>query len=226
MGDAIKYLYSQFILRDVLSFITPGAIVTIAALLLFFPAHVILCVSHSIHWVLYIPIFGVFYMVGFALQCFGDLIGFIRFTPYGQNERSRGKRWRMFCCNFTRHYDKKYYKKSNIWWWREEEALSKFYDKADEEIDKETGKGEGVKQGHERMVVMKQMCANGFMAILVAGVFIAVNLCPWEYANTVIVSLVAFLLFASLLWGYRVHMLKQYTRERVFMDRRRGQGDG
>ena len=27
IGSAIKYLYSQFILRDVLSFVTPGAIV-------------------------------------------------------------------------------------------------------------------------------------------------------------------------------------------------------
>ena len=39
MGDAIKYLYSQFILRDVLSFVTPGAIVVLTAFSLFLPGY-------------------------------------------------------------------------------------------------------------------------------------------------------------------------------------------
>jgi hypothetical protein len=218
MGDAIKYLYSQFILRDVLSFITPGAIVTIAALLLFFPAHVILCVSHSIHWALYIPIFGVFYMVGFALQCFGDLIGFIRFTPYGEKERSCGKRWRMFCCDFTRDYDKrKKPNKSNIWWWKEDEKLHEFYEAAADNT--------GVQQGHERMVVMKQMCANGFLALLIAGIFIPVYLfCTYTWVNIILGALLAIVLLGSLLWGYHVHMLRQYTRETVFIEERKGGG--
>jgi hypothetical protein len=210
MGDAIKYLYSQFILRDVLSFITPGVIVTIAALFLFLQPHEIIWLSRSIHWALYIPIFGVFYMVGFALQCFGDLIGYIRFTPYsGKNCR---KRWRMFCCNIEK-------KKENIWWWEEDRKLHEFYEAASENT--------GVQQGHERMVVMKQMCGNGFLAIFVAGIFILVHLfCPYTWVNIVLGSLLAIVLLGSLFWGYHVHMLRQYTRETVFMEERERRGRG
>jgi len=215
MGDAIKYLYSQFILRDVLSFITPGAIVTITALVILLQPHEIIYLSHSIHWVLYIPIFGVFYIIGFALQCFGELIGFIRFTPH--SERNCCNRWRMFCCNFTRDYKKrKKPNKSIIWWWEEDKKLHEFYEAASDNT--------GIQQGHERMVVLKQMCGNGFMAILIAGIFIAVDFCSWQYANIFIVSLVAFLFLVSLFWGHRVHMLKQYTRETVFIEERKKRG--
>jgi hypothetical protein len=221
MGDAIKYLYSQFILRDVLSFITPGAIVTIAALLLFLHPHEIIYLSRSIHWIIYIPIFGVFYMVGFAIQCLGDLIGFIRFTPYGEDKRSFGRRRGIFSCKYVTN------RESIIWWQEEEKELSKFYDKVDKEIDKNTGKGEGIKQGHERMVVMKQMCANGFMAIFIAIIFILVYFyCPWIWINITLGVLLAIVLLGSLFWGYRVHMLKQNTRETIFMKRRKGQGGG
>jgi len=213
-GDTIKNLYSQFILRDVLSFITPGAIVVFAATYVFYPK-----LLHSpIHWLLFIPLFGICYIVGFALQCFGELFGFIRFTPYG--ERSWGKRFGIFSCSFTHDYDNtdKSKTKFNIWWWEEQEKLTEFFEA--------TAKNEGVKQGHERLVVLKQMCGNGFTAILVAGVFIAVNFCPWQYANIFIVSLVAFLLLVSLFWGHRVHMLKQYTREKIIMERRERQRGG
>jgi len=204
IGSAIKYLYSQFILRDVLSFITPGAIIVVTATYLLFPN----ISSYYIHWPLYIPIFGFFYMIGFALQCLGELFGVIYFTPY--SEKNFRKRWSMFyCCNLKKNI-------KNMWWQREEKKLSDFYEKSKT--------NEGVRQGHERMVVMKQMCANGFMAILIAGVFIAVNLCPYKHANIVIVSLVAFFLFISLFWGYRVHMFKQNIRERIFMKRPEDKG--
>ena len=74
---------------------------------------------------------------------------------------------------------------------------------------------EGMRQGRERLVIFKQMCANGFLAGVISTIFIAVNFCPWQYANLLIVSLVASLLLASLFWGHRVHGLLQYTRERI-----------
>jgi hypothetical protein len=201
MGDAIKYLYSQFILRDVLSFITPGAIVVFAATYVFYPE----LLDRAIHWLLFIPLFGVFYIVGFALQCFGELFGFIRFTPYG--ERSWGKRFGIFSCKYVTNKD------SIIWWQEEEKKLSDFYEEAKE--------NEGVQQGHERMVVMKQMCGNGLMAIFIAGIFILVYfLCACIWVNIALGVLLAIVLLGSLFWGYRVHMLKQNTRETMFMERR------
>jgi hypothetical protein len=216
MGDAIRYLYRQLILRDVLSFVTPGAIVVFTATYLWHSS----IPYDNIHWLLYIPIFGLFYMVGFAAQCLGELFGIIRFTPYG--ERSWGKRWRVFCCNFTKNYpersenkqDSKDREESNIWWWEEEEELSKFYDKAEQE--------EGIKQGHERLVVLKQMCANGFATIFIAATLIAFHhFRPDEWRWLLLFWSV--MLLVALFWGYRVHMLKQYTREKVFMDRREKQ---
>jgi len=39
IGSAVNNLYRQFILRDVLSFITPGAIIVLMAFLLFLTEH-------------------------------------------------------------------------------------------------------------------------------------------------------------------------------------------
>jgi uncharacterized membrane protein YdfJ with MMPL/SSD domain len=204
MGDAIKYLYSQFILRDVLSFITPGAIVVFAATYVFYPK-----LLHSpIHWLLFIPLFGVCYIVGFALQCFGELFGFIRFTPYG--ERSWGKRVGIFSCSFTHDYDKT--DKSNIWWWEEQKELTEFFEA--------TAGNEGAQQGHERLVVLKQMCGNGFIAIFIAGIFALVYFfCLCTCAKITLGVSLAIILLGSLFWGHRVHMLRQYTRERIIMER-------
>ena len=78
MGDAIKDLYAKFILRDVLSFITPGAIVVLAAFLILLPEaplkdnlEKLFDYSRSMYWLLYIPLFGVFYFAGYAIQCVG-----------------------------------------------------------------------------------------------------------------------------------------------------------
>ena len=78
IGNTIKYLYEKFILRDLLSFITPGAIIILIAFLLFLPEpslsqrlDTVLKYSGDMHWLLYIPLFGLFYIVGFAVQCFG-----------------------------------------------------------------------------------------------------------------------------------------------------------
>ena len=80
-GNVIKDLYEKFILRDILSFVTPGAIVVLTAFVLFIQEPTLrdnlekfFEYSRSMHWLLYIPLFGVFYTVGFAIQCFGEII--------------------------------------------------------------------------------------------------------------------------------------------------------
>jgi len=67
IGDTVEHLYDNFLLRDLLSFVTPGAIVVISALLLKFCPSQILDFSKSIPFIMYIPIFGVFYIIGFAI---------------------------------------------------------------------------------------------------------------------------------------------------------------
>ena len=92
MGDVIKYLYTQFILRDVLSSVAPGAIVILTAFLILLPEPTLEAnleklfeYSRNMHWLLYIPLFGVFYMTGFAIECLGRLLGLIRSNPLDKN---------------------------------------------------------------------------------------------------------------------------------------------
>lgn len=88
IGDAIKYLYDKFLLRDVLSFIVPGAIVSIPAAYIINPN----IVNYPLPWPFYILIFGAVYMLGFSLQCLGQLMGVIHhyppdFSPWPWSER-------------------------------------------------------------------------------------------------------------------------------------------
>ena len=218
-GYAIKYLYEKFILRDVLSFVTPGALVVLAASLLFLSGSLpqqletLLRYSRETHWLLYILLFGAFYLVGFAVQCLGEITGLIQFTPYA--EKSWHKRRSMFCCSWDKNYDKP--QESNIWWWKEHEELKKFWEATREE----TKYNENAQQGRERLVVLKQMCANGFLAIIIAAILLAISYIPLLWVKLVLlIILVVLPLVASLFWGHRVHVLRQYTREKLIIPSR------
>ncbi len=206
-GDAIKYLYSQFILRDVLSFITPGAIVILTGFLLFLPEpcltqrlETLFKYSRDIHWLLYIPLFSVFYIVGFAVQCFGELLGCIRHTP--NDDRScLQQRLRIF-------WDAK----EN--WWHQAHVRIAHFMRATQDC-----KQKWERERHERFVVLKQMCANGALAIAIAGAFLAVKY-HWSQAWPEVVYVVAGLLLISLFWGFRVHMGKEDDWRNVIIDLR------
>jgi hypothetical protein len=75
ISEAIKYLYEDFIFRDVLGYVTPGAILIGCVLLLYYtdPTVVINTLS-AIPVVLYIPIFGIAFVIGFALENLGDML--------------------------------------------------------------------------------------------------------------------------------------------------------
>ena len=219
-GNAIKYLYSQFILRDVLSFITPGAIIVLSVFVLFLPEYSLVQrldklfeYSQSIHWLLYIPLFGVFYIVGFAIQCFGEITGLVRSHRIAKS--SCCQRFKVFGCNWACKQEKQ--GESNecdfpdfIWWKEAHKEVVKF--------NKET-QDEGKKWAwlrHERLVVLKQMCANGFLAMLIAVVVLAVHVAFPHFENwrmIVVVGLTVILL-PSLFWGYRVHELRLDTMDK------------
>jgi hypothetical protein len=79
IGDSIKYLYEKFILRDLLSIVAPGFIVSLSILLFPFSLTQILSFLKEIPFLIYIPIYGVIFIVGFAIQCFGARCRIIRF---------------------------------------------------------------------------------------------------------------------------------------------------
>jgi hypothetical protein len=83
IGDGIQYLYSKFIMRDLLSFVTPGAIIVGTLFLIHWDFSYDMNFFKSIPYILYIPSFGVLYIVGFAVQCLGaEFFPIIKFHYY------------------------------------------------------------------------------------------------------------------------------------------------
>ena len=167
IGDAIKYLYREFILRDLLSFVTPGAIVVGSLLLPWcnlsqiqeLPAFL-----KSIPFVVYIPIFGVFFMAGFAIQCFGVVTHLLKI-----------------------HFRKD--TKEHL------KVLKTFLNNTDEEG----------KRLRERLVILKQMCGNGAIAVFIASISLSIKLwkptfSPWSS------GVIAGLLIIFLYCGHRFHV--------------------
>lgn len=220
-GDAIKYLYERFVLRDMLSFVIPGAIVTSTAFILAFPYTILeeqfsnlFQFTFSIPWLLYIPLFGFFYMVGFAIQCLGEFFGLIRIHRAAKS--SWRQRFRILWCGWDNE--------SNIWWKEAHKDTVSFHSAIRKRLKDEEGKEqyEWARLQQERLVVLKQMCANGFLASVLGAIFLIFRL----LTNTVITSqhvgwivfpIVFFIgilpLTLSLFWGYRVHELRLDTMQ-------------
>ncbi len=104
LSDTIKGFYSDFILRDLLSFVTPGAIVILSSVFVLVNLD-ITTIQGQIHGVMilanipivfWILLFGLFYLTGFGLQCFSNRISLMSkgridflFPPLKYNNRFR-----------------------------------------------------------------------------------------------------------------------------------------
>jgi hypothetical protein len=79
IAEAIKYLYQQFILRDVVAYVAPGAILAACLLRLHFggldPA---LEFINDIPPVAYVPIYGLLFTIGLGIQNFGEIIKLLK----------------------------------------------------------------------------------------------------------------------------------------------------
>lgn len=188
MGDfveGLKYLYREFILRDILSFVTPGAIVVFAALYTLSPS-----IRFEVpHWLLYIPIFGVLFMVGFAIQCFGEFVGIVR-----TQENIAGtwhQRMGIFRCW-----------NPNIWWEKVHERAAQF--------QTETNQDQDASRRVERLAVLKQMCGNCSIALAIAVILLVIA-SWWPQASRMATIVLAVVLVPFVYWGHRVHVLRQMT---------------
>jgi hypothetical protein len=152
--------------------------------------------SRSIHWLLYIPLFGVFYMMGFAVECLERLFG-IRIHKL--DESCFQQRLRIFCGNLA--------EKSDIYKVFREKAIEFFWMSRNHDW---------AGQNYERLVVLKQMCASNFGAIIIAGVLFGVSFCQNEWVKIGVLSLVILFLLLSLFWGYRDFTIAVTTMENKF----------
>lgn len=197
-----KDLYDKFIMRDLLSFVAPGAIVLLAVLLLWWPAPNVYNFFQNLHWwLLFIVFLPVTFIIGFAVQCFGEIVGCIWFSTFESPNKAK-------CTNRYRPLWRQWIGKAAEYeWWKKHLEEWKTFRKQQQQKDRD---GEVERREAERLVVLTQMCANAFFAALFAGVaylFSIVFRVP-SPASWVLTVLYAFLLIVSLLWGHRVHMLK------------------
>lgn len=82
ISDTIKGFYSDFILRDLLSFVTPGAIVVFSLVFALWESwEKIIYTLCLIPWPVWILIFGFFYLTGLTLQIIGESICCFKFPP-------------------------------------------------------------------------------------------------------------------------------------------------
>ena len=90
-ADAIKYFYQQFILRDFLAYVTPGALV-IACVLFVKTGNfdTWLKTLGKIPLLAYLVLFGLSFAIGFALQNIGEKIGVVK-GYYGQRTDNKDK---------------------------------------------------------------------------------------------------------------------------------------
>ena len=79
-------MYSKFIMRDLLSFVTPGAIIVGTLFLIHWDLSWKFEFFKSIPFMLYIPCYGFLYIVGFAVLSLGHVLGIIQFGPKTDEE--------------------------------------------------------------------------------------------------------------------------------------------
>jgi hypothetical protein len=79
IAEAIKYLYQQFILRDVVAYVAPGTILAACLIRVHFgglePA---VDFIERIPKIAYVPIYGLLFTLGLGIQNFGEKIGLVK----------------------------------------------------------------------------------------------------------------------------------------------------
>jgi hypothetical protein len=79
IAEAIKYLYQQFILRDVVAYVAPGAILAACLMRVHFrELELALRFIERIPKIAYVPIYGLLFTLGLGIQNFGEKIRLLK----------------------------------------------------------------------------------------------------------------------------------------------------
>lgn len=79
IAEAIKYLYQQFILRDVVAYVAPGTILAACLLRVHFrELELAFHFIERIPKIAYVPIYGLLFTLGLGIQNFGEKIGLLK----------------------------------------------------------------------------------------------------------------------------------------------------
>lgn len=194
LNSFVSGLYEAFILRDLMSYVLPGAIVLLSVLLLWRDAVQIKGFFLDLDWWLLVPLLGLTFIIGFALHCLGELVGLIKVSLIGDDLKCK-ERFEIFRCRAAEPTKQ---------WLSEAYQMWATYFHATEET---IWGGPHL----ERLVATKLMCGNVFMAMCLATVIVPVGVLgdigSWtSYLFTISYAL---LFMGSLFWGHRVYMIRQ-----------------
>lgn len=94
--EAIKYLYQQFILRDVVAYVAPGTILAACLLRVYLGSleHAVDFLK-SIPAIGYVPIYGLLFTIGLGVQNFGEMIRLLKDTVR-KDEQERLEKLQQF----------------------------------------------------------------------------------------------------------------------------------
>lgn len=175
--EAIKYLYQQFILRDVVAYVAPGAILAGCVLWVVFGTDKAARILLGIPAIAYLPIYGIVFITGLGLQNLGEMLHMLRFHNRRDESHKRlGKLYlyKDFIVQFRMRPGKDRSHPDDREHFR---VLQKFHQatSAQGDMDKGDGYGAWLERTRERITVKKYASGNIAIAILVSMVLLLVT---------------------------------------------------
>jgi hypothetical protein len=156
--EAIKYLYQQFILRDVVAYVAPGAILAGCVLWVVFGTDNAVRILLGIPAIAYLPIYGIVFITGLGLENLGEMLRMLRFHRR-ENPHKRSK-------DRSRPEDREHFR-----------VLQEFHRATSTQgvTDKDDDYGAWLERTRERITVKKYASGNVAMAILVSMVLLLIT---------------------------------------------------
>jgi hypothetical protein len=159
IAEAIKYLYQQFVLRDVVAYVAPGAILVACILWVIFGTENAVILVRDLPAIAYLPLYGIVFITGLGLENLGEMLGMLRFHNRRKdfNKRRKARRLREDTDHFR--------------------VLQEFHraNSIPGENDKDSGYGVWLERTRERITIKKYASGNVAMAMLISMILIAVT---------------------------------------------------
>src|SRR6266581_242145 len=96
IADAIKYLYQQWILRDIVAYVTPGTILAVSLLKVLLNGESVMARINGLPPIAYVPLYGLLFSIGVAVQNFGEVIWVLKEYRKSVDHQKHQNEWLRF----------------------------------------------------------------------------------------------------------------------------------
>jgi hypothetical protein len=190
---AIRYFYEQWILRDVLGYVTPGAILLVVVMGQLIGWESLMKLLRGLPALAFLPIFGLLFIAGFAMQNVGERLGLLRWHDRSSDEQHLKTLYQFHYQNITL------------------------------ENDPRSGAGGWTERTRERISVKKNMSGTALIALILSSIFTLIYQgvrmptlsSTWKtWATLVLIALLVGLLCWGLFRGHR----HQHNNQKIWED--------